>query len=218
MLARARTHLTYANVVSTLCLFVLLGGSAVAAGVVPVAKNAKKVDGFSAAKKPKPKKLLALNRKAKFPKSVFPKGLRKPGPAGPQGPLGPAGPRGAQGEKGETGDTGPTGPTGPRGAPATRLFAHVDGGFAPDTPPSIVAGNGATSVTRNADSAGQYKITFDRDLAGCVAVASGFMRGAYYIGYRIHVNVTVDGDTIRAGVHDGSGARSDQDIAVAVFC
>jgi hypothetical protein len=31
MLAKLRNHLTYANVVSTLCLFILLGGSAFAA-------------------------------------------------------------------------------------------------------------------------------------------------------------------------------------------
>ena len=31
MLARLRAHLTYANVVSTLCLFILLGGGAYAA-------------------------------------------------------------------------------------------------------------------------------------------------------------------------------------------
>jgi hypothetical protein len=32
MLAKLRSHLTYANVVSTICLFVVLGGTAVAAG------------------------------------------------------------------------------------------------------------------------------------------------------------------------------------------
>jgi hypothetical protein len=41
MLARFRSHLTYANVVSTLCLFILLGGSAVAASGLLTGKDIK---------------------------------------------------------------------------------------------------------------------------------------------------------------------------------
>ena len=40
MLSRARSHLTYANVVSTLCLFIVLGGSAYAAATI-TGKNVK---------------------------------------------------------------------------------------------------------------------------------------------------------------------------------
>lgn len=109
MLSRLRTRLTYANVVSTICLFVLLGGSAVALDVVPFAekagfakkagkakkakkarkaKKAGKVDGLSASKTPQAGKLLALDGSTKFPASVLPNGL--------------------DGTKGDKGDTGPT--------------------------------------------------------------------------------------------------------------
>lgn len=109
MLSRFRTRLTYANVVSTICLFVLLGGSAVALDVVPFAekagfakragkakkakkarkaKKAGKVDGLSASQTPQAGKLLALDGSTKFPASVLPNGL--------------------DGTKGDKGDTGPT--------------------------------------------------------------------------------------------------------------
>lgn len=111
-LSRIRARLTYANVVSTICLFVLLGGSAVALDVVPFAekagfakkagkakrakkarkaKKAGKVDGLSASTTPQAGKLLALDASTKFPASVFPGGLEGP-----------------KGDKGATGATGPT--------------------------------------------------------------------------------------------------------------
>ncbi|HYH59592.1 MAG TPA: collagen-like protein [Thermoleophilaceae bacterium] len=104
MLTRFRSRLTYANVVSTLCLFILLGGVAVAVDIVPLAKKANfakkagKVDGLSASKKPKKNRLLALDKQKRFPASVLPGGLT--------GPTGPAGPAGATGPKGATGPAG----------------------------------------------------------------------------------------------------------------
>lgn len=50
---------------------------------------AGKVNGIAAAHKPRPNKLLALDRSAKLPKSVIPLSLR--GPRGPQGPAGVSG-------------------------------------------------------------------------------------------------------------------------------
>ena len=112
MLSRFRARLTYANVVSTICLFVVLGGSAVALDVVPFAekagfakkarkakkakkaKRAGKVDGLSASRTPEAGKLLALDASTKFPASVFPGSLE--------------GPKGDKGDRGATGDTGPT--------------------------------------------------------------------------------------------------------------
>jgi len=109
LLSRFRARLTYANVVSTICLFILLGGSAVALDVVPFAekagfakkarkakkakkaKRAGKVDGLSASRTPEGGKLLALDAGAKFPVSVFPDGAKGP-----------------KGDKGATGATGPT--------------------------------------------------------------------------------------------------------------
>ena len=85
--------------------------------------NADKVDGLHASKKPRKGRLLALNSKAQFPKSVFPAGVvGSQGPPGIQGPVGAPGSVGAAGSPGAAGSTGPTGapgsigPIGPTGA------------------------------------------------------------------------------------------------------
>jgi hypothetical protein len=82
-------------------------GHAVISAVPPFAKkahyadragNAAAVNGIRAARKPKPRFLLALNARGKLPASVAPGG-----PAGPQGKTGP------QGSKGDTGPPGISG-------------------------------------------------------------------------------------------------------------
>ena len=82
-------------------------GHAVASAVPPFAKkahyadragNATAVNGIRAARKPKPRLLVALNARGKLPASVAPIG-----PAGPQGKTGP------QGAKGDTGLPGISG-------------------------------------------------------------------------------------------------------------
>ena len=105
-----RRHLTYANVVSTACLFVVLGGGAYAAGSSLVGaggavrgcvpKRGGTLDIVRAGKRcPKGKVTLTL-------------GARGPsGPTGSQGELGQPGPVGAQGIAGATGSPGPSGPT-----------------------------------------------------------------------------------------------------------
>jgi hypothetical protein len=75
-------------------------------------------------------------------------------PAGPQGPKGDTGPRG---------ETGPKGDAGAPGEAATKLFAAIreDG--------SPAHGNGVTASTRQGP--GDYTVTFNRPLDGCVATA-----------------------------------------------
>jgi hypothetical protein len=132
MPARARARLTYSNVVSTLCLFIVLGGVAVAADLVPfaekagfatragTAKKAGKVDGLSASATPKSGRLLALGRSATFPESVLPEGLAgRQGEAGSPGAKGDMGPQGTAGPKGDTGAPGTPGAPGETGTPGT---------------------------------------------------------------------------------------------------
>jgi hypothetical protein len=101
-----RRHLTYANIVSTTCLFVVLGGGAYAArsslvggggavrGCVP--KRGGALDVVKAGKRcPKGKVMLTL------------------GARGPSGSKGSQGERGAQGPVGPQGIAGATGPSGP---------------------------------------------------------------------------------------------------------
>jgi len=98
MLKRLRARLTYANVVSTLCLFVLLSGTAVAATVI---SGASIVDGTIAGSKLKNNTITSAKIKSgSLLKKSFKAGQL---PAGPPGPAGPAGPAGAAGAAGATG-------------------------------------------------------------------------------------------------------------------
>ena len=102
MVTTIRNHLTYANVLATLALFIALGGASYAAIKLP--KNSV---GTAQIK----------NRavtKAKLAKGVAVKGDTGPqGAKGDTGAPGPAGAAGAPGAKGDKGDTGPS--TGPAG-------------------------------------------------------------------------------------------------------
>jgi hypothetical protein len=103
-----------ALVIAVLALFVALGGTAVAAGVVPLAKRALTADKAKVADNAKklggktPRQIAAQMR---GPRGVAgtqgPKGETGPaGPAGPQGSAGPQGPKGATGPQGDKGEVG----------------------------------------------------------------------------------------------------------------
>jgi hypothetical protein len=130
MLQTLRGRMTYANTISTIALFVALGGSSYAALQLPknsvkgkhVAKNA------ITSKKVKDQTLKARDFKA----GQLPAGPQ--GTAGPAGPVGPAGPAGPQGEPGPQGERGAPGEQGPAGSPDTPIqvrdkLAQVDGAF-----------------------------------------------------------------------------------------
>src|SRR6516162_8763936 len=91
-----------AFVLALIALFVALGGGAVAAGIVPVAKHAFTADTASNA--------LKLGGKTPAQLSKTFRGAR-----GPQGAPGPAGPQGDAGAKGPQGPQGATGPQGAKG-------------------------------------------------------------------------------------------------------
>jgi hypothetical protein len=105
-----RRHLTYANVVSSLCLFILLGGSAVAAGTL-LPKNSV---GTKQIRKH------AVTKAKLAPKLV--KALK--GQKGATGATGPQGLQGVQGERGPQGETGPAGPTFGDAASAPSTYGH----------------------------------------------------------------------------------------------
>lgn len=104
MLARIRRQLTYANVVSTICLFVVLGGSSYAA---------VKISG----KDVKPDTLTGVHIKdGSLQRKDFKKNLL---PTSPQGKAGATGAAGAPGAPGAPGEAGPQGPAGGVHSPAT---------------------------------------------------------------------------------------------------
>jgi collagen triple helix repeat protein len=118
------------------------------AKVALFAKNAGKVGGIAAAKKPKPGKLVPLGKNGKFPASVLPVGLQGPaGPEGARGPAGSAGPQGAQGPQGLKGSKGATGPAGPAGSTGLQGPVGPPGGFG-------LLNLARATITKNTVSAG----------------------------------------------------------------
>jgi hypothetical protein len=104
MLGRLRAHLTYANVMATVAVFVALGGTSIAAISLTRGSVKGKYIAENAVSSPKVK-----NRSLKavdFAPGQLPAGAR--GPEGPQGTQGPHGIQGPKGDKGDTGDTGPS--------------------------------------------------------------------------------------------------------------
>jgi hypothetical protein len=117
-------RLTYANVMSTVAVFVALGGTSYAA--VKLTKNSvrsshiKNGQVYSSDIRNGTVRAIDLHKSirpgAGTPGSTGSTGLGgttgAAGPAGPVGPVGPAGPAGADGAPGATGPTGATGPAG----------------------------------------------------------------------------------------------------------
>lgn len=103
---RLNGRLTYANVVSTLCLFLLLGGGAYAATKLPANSVGTKqlMNGAVTAAKVKKGSLLASN---------FKTGQLPAGQAGANGAVGPRGVEGLEGLEGEPGKPGEPGEPGP---------------------------------------------------------------------------------------------------------
>jgi hypothetical protein len=110
------SRLTYANVASTICLFIVLGGTAYAAASI-TGKDVK--DGSLTSADIKDHSLRARDLKAGTLRGGSAGSAIVTGPAGPKGDAGPAGPKGDRGPAGAAGDHGPA-PL-PRRTPVGRL-------------------------------------------------------------------------------------------------
>jgi hypothetical protein len=108
-----RARLTYANVISTLALFIVLGGSAYAATQI-TGKQIKNNTVTSADIKNRSLKAVDF-KSGQLPKP----GATGAGPVGPAGPQGLPGADGKPGQQGETGPQGAPGPKGDKGEPGT---------------------------------------------------------------------------------------------------
>jgi hypothetical protein len=143
-----RRRLTYANVMSSIAVFlVLAGGTAFAAsqlGKESVGAKQLKKEAVSLAK---------INKAAK-------NSLK--GGSGPAGPKGATGAQGLKGDKGEKGDTGPS--TGPAGGVLTGNYPN------PGLGASVVNGSNVADRSLNADdvtqASGQVTIDFGSLAAG----------------------------------------------------
>jgi hypothetical protein len=116
--------------------------------------------------------------------------------------------------KGPKGDTGDKGDKGDPGTPATKLFAHVT-----SLGTLTAVKSGATAATRL--STGNYVVTFDRSLVGCVAFAEiGFVSGvsgSLFTGTVVHTSTSPSGVTVQL-VRGDNIAAVDGNFNVAVFC
>lgn len=123
-----RKRLTYANVMSSIAVFlVVAGGSAFAAsqlGKESVGTKQLKKEAVSLAK-------IKAGAKTALHGAT--------GPKGATGPQGPTGPKGNKGDKGEKGERGLQGPQGPQGIPGVAELERVRGetGTSTTTPKSL---------------------------------------------------------------------------------
>jgi hypothetical protein len=125
--SRLKARLSFANVVAMLALFVALGGTGIAAGVVPngsIGTPQLKADAVTSGKV----------KNGTLKAADFAKGQLKPGPKGATGATGPA---------------GPTGPIGPTGVVDTNLFyskVQSDARFLQGALVTVIASSGSVAI------------------------------------------------------------------------
>jgi hypothetical protein len=113
---RLRSKLTYSNVVSTLCLILLVGGGTSYAATQMLPKN-------SVGPKQIRKEAVTPAKLSKAAETTL------AGPQGPTGPQGSKGDKGDRGEKGEKGEKGARGEKGDRGP--SNAITKANPGFVP---------------------------------------------------------------------------------------
>ena len=189
-----RRHLTYANVVSSLCLFFALGGTAYAVSQLP--KNSVGAEQIRAA--------------AVRSSEVKDRSLRAKDFASGQLPTGAKGDRGDAGSAGPRGDTGAAGVNGTN---ATGLFAVVAASGA------VSASSGVVGTVAHTASSGIYAVSFNRDVSQCVFLATiGARNGGLPIDPQIAAN-NKTGSPEQVVVETFTGATAgDRSFNVAVLC
>ena len=203
-MSRLRRHLSYANAMATVAVFIALGGTSYAALTI-TSKNVKNESLTSA--DIKNSSLLSKDFKAGqlaagAPGPQGPAGA--PGPKGDTGSPGPQGPAGAKGDKGDKGDAG---------ADATALWAVVNA--------DGTLGRGATGVTSSRLFAGAYQVAFNRSVTNCAYVA-GFgdstSTPAEYSGSVGTTRRSGNANAVFVKTLNNSSVAEDRPFHLAVFC
>jgi hypothetical protein len=149
MLGRLLSHLTYANVVSTICLFVVLSGTAYAAVTLPinsVGRAQLKANAVTSSK---------VQDGALLRKDFMAGQL----PAGPRGQVGPAGATGAIGAQGPAGPQGP-----PSGFDLSKISYVTGPTVSVPSGAGLIVGTEALCPTGNKVVGGGFRI-FSADTA-----------------------------------------------------
>ena len=192
-----KIRLTYSGIVATLALFIALGGAAYAVGVAKNSVTSKSIKRGQVKKSD-------IGRGAVTGAKVKDASLLAADFAAGQIPPGPPG---RPGDPGDPGDPGQD---------ATNLFAYSGSAG------NLIYGDGAAGVSRT--NPGLYTVSFDRDLAGCVAMANsgeGSPIGASGTGggSTIALANNIIGSTVHvATFRTDTGALTDRAFTVAVFC
>ena len=179
---RIAQHLTFANVVACLALFIALGGASYAAFKLP--KN-------SVGTKQIKKHAVTPGKLSKAAKSTL------TGPAGPKGATGARGPKGEPGPKGDTGPQGKEGPIGKQGPGAitlediatdteNRVIGTFPGFFVEDI---CAGGVGGISIESRTENQLQYFGTVSR--TGAPEAIGGEAGGISGLGEVFAYDVTV---------------------------
>jgi hypothetical protein len=177
-----RPRLTYANVISTLCLFLVLGGSAYAATALP--KGSVGTEQLKAAAVT-PAKLSGAAKSAM---------QGEPGATGATGAPGPAGPQGERGERGPAGETGETGKQGLQGIQGIQGLTGDRGPAGPAA--SFTAG--ATPPATAQRTLGTAQVTVES--AGKLLVMARMLGEMHCLdsGAEVTVAIYVDGQPVPA--------------------
>jgi hypothetical protein len=146
-MSRLRSHLSYANVMATVAVFIALGGTSYAVSQLP--RNSVG---------PKQIRTGAVGASEIHTSGVRSKDIKDRGVALRDISLGAR-----NSLRGQTGSTGPQGPPGP--AVATLSAAVLPAG-------EIARGQGTTSPVSNHTNEGVYRVDFNRDVSACFAVAT----------------------------------------------
>jgi hypothetical protein len=207
--------LSYANVMATVAVFLVLGGGAFAAMKGLTTKGGA-INGCVSARTHvltvlKPGKRCGRGHVAL---AFNTKGV--PGATGPGGPTGQAGPVGPPGPKGETGTAGNDGTPGAPGKNAVSLFVS--------TLESGTIVNSSGSVTVSPGGNGSYIVTFPQDVSKCaptisIGNTSGNTLPAGFAAARADGPINPnDLDLVDVVTHNAAGTATNLPFNLAMNC
>ena len=192
-MSRLRSHLSYANVMATIAVFVALGGTSYAVASLPRDSVGSKQIRSNAVGRSEVRKGAIMTRQVRD-RSIALKDISRAA---------------RDSLRGQTGRTGPQGPPGP----GTLYAAALDsgGGVARRTPGVANVNKAGTAL---------YTIRIERDLSQCYAYAtlSDVPGGVTASPQNGEIVTAITGDTVTVRTRNSGGAPTDLPFHVLVSC